>query len=263
MNFSKIKDRLFTSEDSYFFHKFFGFTCLVNFVLQYIYYFSYGVMFEIQKTIFLHIFLHISSFIFHVVKFRPSTSSIVNMFIWEELRLHSMIFSYRACFTILFPEYSKHITYLTMMLADVATYYFGSSNMTTVRGSHEKESKSLFKKIAAIYFSTSQMGATILCSGCFQNSFSNILVFSTLIPIQTSAFGLTLLRKSLISKVTWQVIYSFELGLIYILWYYIYRNLYIIPLSIAPYIFRRLGLSKYIIWLVIFLIDSKINSIQT
>ena len=100
------------------------------------------------------------------------------------------------------------------------------------------------------------MGATLICSGCFQTSPNDILTFSTLPPIQTSAFGLTLLRKNIISKKIWQIIYGIELLLVYILWFNVYKNIYIIPLSLLPYFLRRLGFSKYLIWLFIFYLDN-------
>ncbi len=249
--------KLVTKEDPYHFHKFFGIACLLNFVYQYCHYFIYGSMFKINYLIFFHLFLHLTSFIFRVIKERPINPSVMNMFIWEELRIHSMIFAYRACFVILFPQYCKYITFSTLILADIASYYFGNPNNTTVRGNHDKVSNSAFKNIASIFFSTSQMGATLICSGCSQSFPSDILTFSTLPPIQTSAFGLTLLRKNIINKKIWQIIYSLELLLVYILWIKVYKNYYIIPLSILPYFLRRIGFSKYIIWLFIFYLDYK------
>ena len=84
---------------------------------------------------------------------------------------------------------------------------------------------------------------------------SKFLTFQTLIPIQTSAFGLTSLRKNIIEKTTWQIVYSIELSLVYIYWYYEYGNLYIIPMSGVPYFFRKIGLSKYAIWMLFIFID--------
>ena len=55
-----------------------------------------------------------------------------NMFIWEELRLHSMIFSYRALFSILMKELSPIFVFTTMLSADGASYVFGDVAVTTV-----------------------------------------------------------------------------------------------------------------------------------
>jgi len=249
-----ILSKLITHEDKFHIHKTMGLLTLTNFIFQTIHYFAYQKLYYINQYIFIHIFLHMTSFIFQVLSKRPKAGDKMKMFIWEELRLHSMIFAYRACFSILFPEYARVIIFLTMIAADLTTKYVGDDTFTTVRGQHDKE-KSWKKQIYSVFFSMSQMGATAICSGCFQPNYNKFLTFQTLIPIQTSAFGLTLLRKNIIDKTTWQVVYSIELSLVYIYWYYEYGNLYIIPMSGIPYFFRKIGFSKYIIWLLFVLID--------
>ena len=115
---------------------------------------------------------------------------------------------------------------------------------------------SLIKQIFAGFFSTSQMGATIICGGFFQSSYNPnpILVFCTLPAIQTSAFGMTLMRKNLITKTTWQVVYSLELVLVYILWFLEYGNIKVISFSLIAYLLRKQNISKYIIWLGFYLL---------
>ncbi len=247
--------KLFTTEDNFNIHKSLGFLTLMNFFIQSINFIFFGNMFYIEYLIGIHLMLHLTSFIFNVLPSRPKNGTRMNMFIWEELRMHSMIFAYRACFCIIYPELAKYIIFVTMILADMVTHFVGDKNFTTVRGQHDKNSSSFLKKIYGSFFSISQMGATAICSGCFQPEFSSFLAFQTLIPIQTSAFGLTLLRKNIISKTFWQVVYSIELSLVYFWWYIIYGNLYIIPMSVIPYIFRKFNFSKYFIWIVFVLID--------
>ena len=93
-------NKLFTEEDPYNIHKTFGFLALSNFAFQSYYYINYGEMFYIDKFIFIHMLLHVTSFVFKVLKQRPETGDKMKMFIWEELRMHSMIFTYRGCFCI-------------------------------------------------------------------------------------------------------------------------------------------------------------------
>ena len=255
-------NKLFTEEDPYNIHKTFGFLTLSNFAFQSYYYMNYGEMFYIDKFIFIHMLLHVTSFVFKVLKQRPETGDKMKMFIWEELRMHSMIFTYRACFCILCPEFSCLIVLMTMAAADYTTYKVGNSNFTTVRGQHSRISSSLVKQVYGAFFSMSQMGATAICSGCFQPSFNYFLAFQTLIPIQTSAFGLTLLRKNIINKKMWQIVYTFELSLVYILWYREYKNLNIIAMSAIPYICRRYGMSKYVIWILFFMMNYFINNFK-
>ena len=237
-------NKLVTHEDKYHIHKTTGIIVLINFIHQYISFF-YTKENNFSPIILLpHFFLHISSFIFNVLPKRILSSK-MGMFIWEELRLHSMIFAYRALFILLYPQYRIHIVFLTMLLADITTIMVGNENVSTVRGDHGRESSSYIKKLFGSFFSTSQLGATIICGGFFQRTYSPMLIFSTLPPIQTSAFGMTLLRKNIINKTTWQIIYSLELLYVYYIWYLETDNLLIIPLSIVSYIARKNNMSKY------------------
>jgi len=204
---SEIVKKLFTHEDPYYIHKGLGFLCLANYVAQFYMYFAHGTYYLNVYTIAPHILLQGSAFIFKVLAKRP-TESTLNMFIWEELRIHSLLFAWRACFSILYPTWAPVICLLTIISADVATHYRGNSEVSTVRGQHSKVGKrSIVKEITGAFFSISQMGATYICL----LGDSPILIFSTLPPIQTSAFGMTLIRKNLINKTIWSVVYSAEL----------------------------------------------------
>lgn len=246
--FQKIKNKLFTHEDPYNIHKSLGLICLFNYGYQYYLYFMYNQPILNIYTIFPHILLHLSSFIFNVLEYRQ-TESRLSMFIWKEMRLHSLIFAFRACFCILFMNYCQIITLFSMLCADYVTNKYGLIGVSSIRGQHINVGKrNIIIEFFTIFFSVSQFGATAITLGVFQPFPSKILIFSTLPPIQTSAFGMTLLRKNLISKQTWSIIYSIELLFVYIIWYCEYKNLYILPLSILLYIFRRLNFSKYLIW---------------
>lgn len=248
--------KLITKEDPYFLHKSMGIFSLLHFFYQFGCFAYYGRMYLHWIYILPHILLHVSSFIFHVLDKRPVSdqNKIVKkmaMFIWEELRIHSMLFGCRAAFIILFPEYRFFIVMMTMYLADLTSKKYGNSKVTTVRGNHQIE-KSTIKQMYADFFSGSQMGATIICAGFFQRNPSDALVFSTLPPIQTSAFGMTLMRKDLISKTTWQIVYSLELALVYILWYALYNDVYIFIYSLNALLMRKFGMNKYLLWTIFY-----------
>jgi hypothetical protein len=239
----EIIQKLVTHEDPYYIHKSIGLICLANYFVQFYMYFAYNVYYLNIYTISPHIFLHLSSFIFTVLIKRPVESKL-NMFIWEELRIHSLLFAWRSCFSILFENYSSIICFATLIAADVTTHYHGNKDISTVRGQHSKVGKrSLVKEITGAFFSISQFGATFICL----NS-SPILIFSTLPPIQTSAFGMTLIRKNLINKTIWSLVYSGELLMTYYIWYIEYKNLNIFYIAALLYIMRRIGFSKYTIW---------------
>lgn len=252
--------KLFTNEDKNNNHKILGFYVLINYLLQNIYYFFNGKTFLNFWILLPHFLLHISSFQFNVLKQRIN-NRVMAMFIWQELRAHSMIFSFRALFTILFPEFRIPIMFSTMILADIVTNELGNSKFSTVRGDHNRKTSSLYKKLASNFFSISQMGATIICGGFFQNKWSPMLIFSTLPPIQTSAFGMTLIRKGIINKSIWQYVYTIELLYVYLIWYLETNNLYIIPLSVICFNLRTMNISKYQIFAILFIVNHLYNTL--
>jgi hypothetical protein len=165
-----------------------------------------------------------------------------------------MLFAWRACFAILFLKYSFIISLLTMIGADITTYYYGTDGVSTVRGQHSKVGyRSIYKELSGSFFSISQFGATVITMGLFQHSPSPMLIFSTLPPIQTSAFGMTLIRKNIINKNLWGVVYTLELLTTYLIWYKEYKSINIFFISFILYLFRRYGVSKYIIWILSYL----------
>ena len=101
MSIYKIKEKLITPEDPNHLHKSLGLMCLLNYGYQYYSYFRYDKPILNLFTILPHFLLPCSSFIFKVLEKRPVESRL-SMFIWNELRLHSLIFAWRACFCILF-----------------------------------------------------------------------------------------------------------------------------------------------------------------
>ena len=241
-------NKLITHEDPYHIHKLCGIFCLTNFIGQYYSYFVYNKTYGLTYAIIPHILLPLSSFIFKVLQKRPIENKL-NMFIWEELRIHALLFSWRACYGIIYPNYTEIISYTTLILADLTTYKFGTPDISTVRGQNNKVgSRNLTKELATAFFSISQFGATIITMGVFQNKPNMILMFSTLPPIQTSAFGMTLIRKNIINKNMWSLLYIVQLLFVYVLWYCEYKNINILFYSSILYALRRAGISKYLLW---------------
>ena len=143
-----------------------------------------------------------------------------------------------------------------MLCADITTHFHGNDGVSTVRGTHDRISSNIIKKLSGMFFSTSQLGATIICSGFFQNTYSPILVFSTLPPIQTSAFRMTLIRKNIINKSIWQIVYGAELALVYVLWFKETGNIIVLPISLFCYGMRKLNVNKYFLFLLLGLMDN-------
>ena len=243
-----IREKLITHEDTFNVHKIMGLYCLANYMAQIGLYHYYGNPYLNAYVMIPHILLPVTSFLFKVLTYRPIQNK-MNMFIWNELRLHATIFSFRSCFVIIFPEYAIPIIVTTLVAADIATHFYGTPGVSTVRGNIERHGKrSLIKELSAAFFSNSQIGATIICGGLLQTRLSPVLVFLTLPAIQTSAFGMTLLRKNLITKNIWTIVYTFELLLVYIYWYSEYGNVNILFYSLPFYLLRRQNISKYVLW---------------
>lgn len=250
--------KLVTKEDPFHIHKVSGILCLTNFAYQTFRYLSgLPVRLTSPPSSFLlipHVALHLTSFVFRVLPRRHSESKSA-MYIWEELRIHAMIFAFRGCLVIWFPDYGFPVSIGSMVLADITSHVYGSRNISTVRGEHSRHgSRSLIKECTAAFFSISQIGATVITSGLFQPTRStfpgeySMLVFATLPPIQTSAFGMTLIRKNIINKQVWSVVYCTELLFVYYVWYRTYQNMNALFVSIGIYLLRRIGIPKYAIW---------------
>lgn len=243
---------LFTKADIYHFHKICGAYVAFNFVYQYMSYLITGTMIFNEWNLIPHFLLHISSFSFHVLRSR-SIKQKLHLFVWEELRLHSLVFAYRGCLCILFPSMRVPIIFMSMIMADVSTLLTGEHSMTMVRGLHNIHSSKLIKTVYKMFLSVSQISATIICGGFFQLNYSPVLVFSTLLPIQTYAFGMLLIRNDILNKKQWQIIYIIEILFMYYFWIAETGNYLLIIMSIFCYYCRKFGISKYHLFLSVFL----------
>ena len=90
------------------------------------------------------------------------------MFIWEELRAHS-IFSFRALFTILFPEFRIPIIFSTMIL-NIITSQVGNSSLVLLEEIIIEEHYH-YKRLVSSFFSMSQMEQPLFVVD-FQNKWS-------------------------------------------------------------------------------------------
>tara|TARA_B100002051_G_scaffold276209_1_gene323226 strand:+ start:2070 stop:2900 length:831 start_codon:yes stop_codon:yes gene_type:complete len=251
-------DKLVTNEDPLHLHKLLGAYVLLHFCVQLGLYACTRTMYLTPMLIWPHIALHASSFAFKVLPKRPAEGR-GRMFVWQELRAHAGIFAMRQCMCILYPRDGPLFVISTMAAADAATWFLGTPGLTTVRGCQHKRSKSIAKRAAGAFFSMSQLGGTLICSGAFQpNGVNPVLAFASLPAIQTSPFGMTLLRKNLISKTTWQVVYAAQLVLVYCVWYAEYGSMWLAPVSLALYLLRCTGVSKYVLWPAVILTSSLI-----
>lgn len=245
-------DKLNTKEDSSHIHKISGFTCVMNYFFQIIYFLVYNVHHKLLiYTLSIHFILHLSSLKFHIRSKRDSNSKFARYHIWKEFRFHSMVFAYRAIFCILFPKSSFYFVILAMILADIVTKKYGNCEETTVRGNVYKE-RPIYLIVIQYFFIISQFNATWVC---IFHSYEPILLFATLPPIQLSAFFMTLLRKNIISIGTWQILYTISLLVSYLLYYRMYGKLDNLLYGFMILLTRKYFIpNKYVLWTLLYII---------
>ena len=147
-------ERLKTEHDKYHLHKILGFGCLFHYNLRIYYKFMYGTMFFTPNSLitnitpFVHLGLSLTSFIFHVPKYRYDSKIII----WKELQLHNIIFVSRSASMMLFSLYvtnTNKINYIYKLLiimghhliADYVSAKFINNNKTTTRDITDYENK--------------------------------------------------------------------------------------------------------------------------
>jgi hypothetical protein len=251
--------KLFTKEDPQFLHKTLGLLSVISFIYRYAY--VYNVKGNLGfdgtpldwATIFLHTALSTSSLIFHVLKNRILRKPYI---IWEEYRLHAISFTLR-CTTIFILGYlgvSRFLlfpgTMVWHLIADEISNRHANLNtktgkpLTTVRGTDKLPTPmKLLTRTYAFYQFSAIASHIIPCDRTMD------MGFNTLIAIQSSAFLMTLFRKSLIPYAVHGLGYTFCLV---VSGYHIYRvhsSIYF-ALGVMTVFLSRItfGINKYYLW---------------
>lgn len=163
--------------------------------------------------IMVHIGLSTSSLIFHI----PNTRNRAAPMIWPEFRLHSIIFAMRSLTIIMYHWTSMHhnwifspqssIVMLTMMLADKVTEAYPLQGSTMRVMPFPNYVTDSFKRRLNLFYSVSQVYATIEVLTRPTMSYA----FMVLFPIQISALLMTCVRKSIITADGWHFWYTLSL----------------------------------------------------
>lgn len=256
--------KLFTKEDPVYLHKTLGFLSLISFFYRYVVVYNRegnlgftGTWFD-WATMALHVLLSTSSIIFHVlVKRIPSKP----MVIWEEYRLHAIVFTLRSFSVFLVGTlrpfkagsdaermFLLPVVLVWHFLADRITDRFGPEDKTstTIRANPNPSMFIKYVSRAYSFYQFSALGSHLLPNACLAD-----LGFNALIAIQSSAFLMTLFRKGLIAWYTHGAWYSFCLV---ISLYHMYLNapgmLFFFKVLVAFTARVQFGVSKYVIWTV-------------
>lgn len=227
--------RLVTEEDAHYFHahKIFGVLSLSNYLYRLASHALYGTMFYDRSvrtpvSIVVHAMMHVTSFQFLI----PSRRNRVYNIIWPEMRWHSMVFAYRSLLmmTILWlawvgsiPSYVTPwirgpLVLATMGLADSITHYYTNIDAiketeTTMRNNpYPSYISPAVSRLYNLMYSTSQVFGTmnILCRDIGS-------IFLIVLPIQIAPFGMTLVKKGIITQAGWHMWYSLAIFANY--WY--------------------------------------------
>lgn len=246
---------LFTNHDRFHIHKVMGFACLTHYFVRIYWLLVYGSMFFNMDSVYtwmtpvLHLSLSVSSFIFHVPKYRFDRKAII----WKELQLHNIAFTSRSAMTMLhflifahdgkhpipnsfnifsnskFDGFSSilfyHSTRFIIIIshhyvADQITRFYIVEDKTTTRDIPWGENISIFsKKSIKTYYAICQCLAlnSIILTTCDSTGKGFMdYAFIIMFPIQLSAFLMTLVRKNIITNNLWHVFYGLSLTIPYI-----------------------------------------------
>jgi len=230
-----MRQQLFTNHDKYHLHKVLGFGCLFNFFLRIYWLIVYGSMYiyaDSQISVLIpvaHLTLSLSSLIFHV----PQTRLNSKIIIWKELQLHNMIFTSRSAIIMIYSiicirnninmntkyYYLYQIGKLALivshhMLADYVTMKYNMNNKTTTRDINWENIPDNVQTLIKKYYAISQIlaiNALILTDNEKYGSGTIESAFLVMFPIQLSTFLMTLVRKSIISNISWHIFYGLSL----------------------------------------------------
>jgi len=274
---------LFTNHDRFHLHKVLGFGCLFNFFLRIYWLVAFGSMYiyaDAQSSLLIpvaHLTLSLSSFIFHVPRTRLNSKIII----WKELQLHNMVFTSRSATIMLYSMLCSRMTtapYLYQLgkfalvishhlLADYITAKYNRNDKTTTRDINWENISDNTKAIMKQYYAVCQIlaiNALILTENEPYGSGAVESAFLVMFPIQLSTFLMTLVRKSIISNISWHIFYGVSLlSPFFIITNTIEKNKLEVAKVYLPilYIVLRLqyGMNKYYLMSHVFILNMYIQ----
>jgi len=230
-----MRQQLFTNHDKYHLHKILGFGCLFNFFLRIYWLIVYDTMFihcDYNSSLLIpvvHLTLSLSSFIFQVPQMRLNSKIII----WKELQLHNIIFTSRSAIIMIYSiiciknKIYKNTEYyylyqigkfilviLHHILADYITAKYNINDKTTTRDINWDNIPDNYKNIIKKYYAICQIFAIngLILTDNNKTGYGAIeSAFIIMFPIQLSTFLMTLVRKSIISNISWHICYGISL----------------------------------------------------
>ena len=268
--------KLFTKEDSNNIHKILGFASLLSYVYRYCWVYPRTGTLGFTGTAFdwftfaLHFLLSSSSLIFHVVEKRIISNPLI---IYQEYRLHAIIFTLRGLLVSVFGLYQHHLTtfqarialaamlYTLHAIVDWITMKYGTPGITTVR--NDDNGTIPYVKLFFAFYQVLAMSSHVVLDDRL-----NDLGWNTVIAIQSSgkemiftsqfflshlllfllAFLMTLKRKSLIRARTHFFWYTLALVLSMIYIYHAKGLIHCLVVLGVFYVKVKTNMNKYLMW---------------
>ena len=226
---------LFTNHDKYHLHKVLGFGCLFNFFIRIYWLAIYGSMYiyaDSQTSLIIpvaHLTLSLSSLIFHV----PQTRLNSKIIIWKELQLHNIVFTSRSALIMFYSmlcirnQVYRNTEYYYLyqigkfalvvghhLMADYITAKYNTNDKTTTRDINWENIPENVKTIMKQYYAICQIlaiNALLLTENEPKGSGAIESALLIMFPIQLSTFLMTLVRKSIITNISWHIFYGASL----------------------------------------------------
>jgi hypothetical protein len=215
--------------------------------------------------------LSASSIIFHVLPHRILKRPLV---IWNEYRLHAIMFSLRSVFVYFFGlyypfqnnEYDNLVLFLMVMACHLVVDEItkrtgpGTKAMTTIRGKQDDDGKTTNEKKSHksilwfyAFYQFCAAGSILIPSARLADYGYNVII-----AIQSSAFMMTLFRKGLIRWYTHAFWYTLALALSHCAIIANIPNCAYFYAKIALMFFLRVnfGVDKYLIWTIFCIMSS-------
>jgi len=276
----RLRKKLFTKEDPIGVHKYLGLFCLLNFIGRYaqMYFFdpaaglgTRGHPWFSMACLLPHALLSLTSLIFHTV---PKERVVGKPMIWQEYRVHNIIFGVRSVVTALAAALAIRFNNapvarnlaITFSGACVLLANYGADKATEKLRAVEVESTTATmpywdgcsietQKKFKDFYAYCQFMATLACLSCGNPAWP----LAVLLAIQLASLLMTLVRKGLLSArgyhygYTASLVVPYFVGLRSMLFTQTYEFPFMLALAYGMYQLRRRGVSKYALWIPVVL----------
>ena len=270
--------KLLTRHDMYHVHAILGILSILHMIWRFILAIIYGNAFITDSVLsnnvllLLHFFLHITSFQFLL----PYNRNMNDPMIWNEFRLHSMIFTYRHLFFTVIKSQNVitisifnntciqlFIVLTTCYVSDYVTKLYGSYLIRTTNKmpypEYYSDNRIIINKM---FYSYTQFYATVW--GAMGNATT---AFMPIIAIEIAPLLMTLVRKGKVSSHVYHTVYRWSLLTNYIviircIWIRtLENNNLLIPVCGITFKLLRVNmrLNKYIAWCMVFILKYYID----